>query len=167
MFFWNIKALRVALAHGTLSERARFGYLLCFVLLTGAVPLLVGDPAAPTVWDTILTGVNIMALVLGTIWAYHRNGGGRGHHFIDRYVSLSWVFSLRFSVMFLLPAILVYLAVGLLDLAADETDPFDVAMGLVTNVAYYAGLGRHMRLTVAAGVEAATHRGAAAYAASL
>ncbi|WP_437547758.1 hypothetical protein WME97_47570 [Sorangium sp. So ce367] len=167
MFFWNIKALRVALVDGTSSERARFGYLLGFVLLTGAVSLLLEDSTPQNEWDAIATGVNIAVMVLGTIWAYHLNGGDRGHHFIERYVSLSWVYTLRFAVMFMLPVVLAYVVAGLLDLVTDATGPFDVVMGLVMEVAFYVGLGRHMRLTAAAGAEAAAHGGAAAHAAGV
>ncbi|AUX44388.1 uncharacterized protein SOCE26_058520 [Sorangium cellulosum] len=164
MFFWDVKALRVALAHGTLSERARFVYLFIFVSIALVAPALLRDSRALNAWDKIQWGVGIAAHALGTLWLYHLNGGSRGRRFLEKYLSLSWVYTARFLVMVVLPVwVPVHLGIGLLGLARDSTGPFDVAMSLLLDVAYYVGFGRHIRWTVAA--EAAAQRGAAADAA--
>ena len=47
MYWWKIDDLRAELARGTLSERARFQYLLVFVVLSTAVTAVVELPFVP------------------------------------------------------------------------------------------------------------------------
>ncbi|XYI00129.1 hypothetical protein ACMHYB_10425 [Sorangium sp. So ce1128] len=82
------RALRAALAHGTLPERARFIYLLMFVFLAAALPEIAANSRLPNAWDWLRSGIAIAATVLGTIWAYHLNGSSHGRHFLERYVAL-------------------------------------------------------------------------------
>ncbi|WP_437929358.1 hypothetical protein WMF37_08820 [Sorangium sp. So ce291] len=168
MYFWNIKALRAALAHGTLSEQARFIYLLTLVFLTAALleiaaalPGAAANPSPTNEWDWLQSAITIASTVLGTVWAYHLNGGSHGRHFLERYVALTWVYSLRFMVIVMLPVwTLAYTAATLLELTTDATGPFDVALWSAMDVAYLIGFFRQIRLTAAA--EPAAQRGALA-----
>ncbi|WP_437757674.1 hypothetical protein [Sorangium sp. So ce1389] len=151
MIFWNIKALRAALAHGTLSERARFIYLLTFVFVSAALTEVAANSRPPNAWDWLRSGITIASTVLGTVWAYHLNGGSHGRHFLERYVALSWVYSLRFTVIVMLPVwMLAYVAAALLEQRTDATGPFDVALSSAMSVAYFIGFFRQIRLTAAA-----------------
>ncbi|WP_437510766.1 hypothetical protein [Sorangium sp. So ce1099] len=159
MIFWNIKALRAALTHGTLPERARFIYLLTFVFVAAAVPEIPANSTPTNAWDSLRSGIAIASTVLGTIWAYHLNGGSHGRHFLERYVALTWVYSLRFMVMVILPGlVLAFITKALLELPTDATGPFDVALWSAVDVAYFIGFFRQIRLTAAA--EPAAQRGA-------
>lgn len=151
MYWWRIGDLRVDLVNGTLPERARFQYLLIFVVLSVVAMEfpLVSD--APNLWDRTSTVVAITFTLLGTTWLYRVNGGSRGRGFLERYLSLGWVFMLRFlavSVPVLMVAVIAGVFAGF---ATDESGPFDVAIMTTWYASYYVGLGSQFRRVVAAG----------------
>src|SRR5262245_50726780 len=93
MYWIRVAPLKHDLAGPGLTERERFKYLLAWTIASGFGTRLIH--AEPTPRDYAAQG---FALVLGvvTVWnAYRSNGGKDGRALLDRFLSLSWVVSLR------------------------------------------------------------------------
>ncbi|HYD78280.1 MAG TPA: hypothetical protein VEC06_00590 [Paucimonas sp.] len=150
MYWWKLDQLRMELAQGTLKESARLWYLLIFVLSSTGLAEFPIVPDDPNQWDRITSIGVVVSTVLGTMWAYMQNGGNAGHRFLERYLSISWVFLLRFMAVVVPIMIAAYMIADYLDIIEDATGPVDVAAVLLFMVFYYQGLGKHIRLVVAA-----------------
>lgn len=150
MYWWKIHDLRTELANGTLPERARFQYLLIYtVLSTVAVEFPLLSPE-PNLWDRAFTVVAFSLAVLGTTWLYRQNGGGRGHGFLERYLSLGWVFLLRFIVFSAPVFIAAFIGGELAGVVTDETGSFEVFVMTAWTAGYLVGLGGQFRRVVRA-----------------
>jgi hypothetical protein len=99
MYLVDIDGLKTELKNTGLAEKEKFKYLLVFL-----VPYYFGNPnvgirgAEP--WIAALWVAWIIGLFVGigaTVLCYRRNGGSGGRHFLQRYLSLSWVLSIRFT----------------------------------------------------------------------
>lgn len=150
MYWWKIDNLRTDLVNGRLSERARFQYLLIFVVLTAVAmeyPLIAHQP---NLWDRVFLVVAFSLDVLGTIWLYRVNGGSRGRGFLERYLSLGWVFLVRFFVFSAPVLLVVYIGGELAGVLTDETGLFDVVVMTAWYAFFLVGLGSQFRRVVEA-----------------
>ncbi len=145
-YFWNIKELRRELAQGTLTENARFIFLLIYVVTTAIALEFMGPVAEPNAWDNLLRAGSIGIPLLGTVWLYRQNGASRGRRFLERYLSLGWVFLIRFVVFSLPVLLLAFIAAEYLGVLTEDTGPFDATAILLWEVAFFAGLGWHVHL---------------------
>lgn len=104
MYFWSIKKLKADLLRDRLTERAKLSYLI-FVLLavSGA---FVGVPQH-NFYSAIWAGVLVASIVFGSILAYRWNGGSSGRDFLSRFVSLAWVCCVRWTVLFVVPLMVI------------------------------------------------------------
>ncbi len=145
MYVWRIANLKADLASSRLTERDRFSYFLAGALLYSlgyAIPLWPFN-----LWDHVVSVLIILITVFGSIHIYRCNGASSGSAFLERAVSLQFVFAVRFLVFFI-PVGLVFafayeLAVGFPEDSA--TSPFDALfMGLLM-LAFYWRLGTHVR----------------------
>jgi len=147
MYLWNIRRLREELASGRLPERARFRYLLVFVLLPF---LVVPGPEEWNGWDWLDLVVAFALTWLGTKFVYEINGGDDGIRFLERYLSLGLVYSIRFfAVAFPLLLILTIVVDTVAPLPAD-TGPFELLTTILLLGGYFIGLGSEFRQVIEA-----------------
>ncbi|MHB8131665.1 MAG: hypothetical protein ACYDEX_22015 [Mobilitalea sp.] len=108
MYFWKIQLLKKQLIEQGLSEKHLFYYILIFVALAVLGTEIMGylPYKAPNAWDYFLSFMNIAIPIIGTIFAYHFNGGGSGVKFAERYFSIGLVITIRFLVL-LIPIMVV------------------------------------------------------------
>src|SRR5690349_5211527 len=93
MYFWRIGHLEDHLVGRPLSDREILPYLIVVVGLSGAIGSIPNEML--NVWDHLGTILSVILGVLGTIWIYRQNGGVDGHHFLQRYLVIGWVVSIR------------------------------------------------------------------------
>ncbi len=145
MYFWNLEALKQELRAGHLGNEAALRYLLWY---GGVVLVAFTFPYADS-WTHWVTpawlAVEILVFVLGTLRVYRLNGSALGTDFLGRYVSLSWVFGLRFIVLVSIPATVALVLCESMVIGDDaEGDTvLGALVGIGLSAAYYWRLGDH------------------------
>jgi len=152
MYWWKLGQLREELVSGTLSERAQFQYLLIWVVI---VPSLISFGQFADFeynrWDWASYVIEFSVSVIGTVWLYRLNGGDRGTGFVERFLSLSWVFLLRFSVFAVPVFFVVVMVLGVVtEEVTEETGPVFLAVMTVFSLAYFLGLVSQFHKVVSA-----------------
>jgi len=122
-------------------------YLACIIFVQIVSLLFISEiEGASNIWDKIDSAVFIAFLIGGTIFCYYKNGGPKGKAFVDRYVSLAWVFGIRYSVIVVLPSYLcLYMAISLFSELPDETQWYDVLVNFLLKLPFYYVLATHVR----------------------
>jgi hypothetical protein len=144
---WQINRLKVELINARHSGRQTLLYLACILTVQSASWAL-GYVSGVTLnlWDRIDEAVFFVFLIIGTIYCFYTNGGTKGRDFISRYVSLAWVFGVRYAFMALIPvSLFFYLIPSLFVELPDETRWYDVLFNAVLRVPFYLILAGHIR----------------------
>jgi len=144
MYYWNLKQLKQKLAQGPLPTAEQFDYLLGTTLLycIGAIPFFNNNGLDFAMW-----AINTLVMCLGTGYFYYCNGAESGQDLLNRFLSLNWVFGLRFLVLIAIPTMLTliliyYIVLGVLH---ENTMLSDVIVIEVLVTVYYYFLGQHVR----------------------
>ena len=148
MYFWKIDRLKNDLVTGILPQNEQFKYLL-------AVSILVEIAMIPQLYlshnwfDVLSSAIGVVITGFGTYHIYYCNGGQNGERFLERYLSLSWVVFIRYSVLVLIPAIVAMIAFYLIyfplsEIPEDTRIP-DVVITSVLLIVFYYLVGRHVR----------------------
>ncbi len=143
MYFWRIEKLKQDLVAGAVSERSSLLYLLWFGGITTALYLI--PLGQLNIWDHVDSAVIVLAFIVGTVYLYRCNLGPSGQDFLLRYISLGWVYSVRFTFLVGIPVIAAGLVAEALlygEVPQDST-PFESAVLALLEVAYFIRLGHH------------------------
>jgi hypothetical protein len=101
MYFWNIEALKSDIKRGEFTDREAISYIVVSLFLYSlGTELIVLFPAEAVynVWDGVNSLLNIIIPVVGTLYAYKKNGGASGRDFANKYFSIGFVMGIRFLV---------------------------------------------------------------------
>ena len=149
MYFYSIRPLKERLASGPLSESESVPYLGVFLVSSGIMASLPGEPG--TFWDWVQVVLGAALAVVGTWVLYRANGGSQGRDFLHRYLVLGWVVAVRFFTV-VAPAVFVFLLA--VDgtgwgskgtpLLSQGTSLLDVAIGFILELSYLLYFGRHL-----------------------
>ena len=108
MYFLRIKRLKNSLIENPLSEKTAFYYFLLYVFLNSL--LISIDIEDKNIWDIFDSFFMVIGTVLGTIFLFLKNNGAKGSYFLQRYFSIGWVISIRFTLMCYIPFIIVLIS---------------------------------------------------------
>lgn len=145
MYFFRLKPLKDELAGPGLTEKERLKYLLVWFI--PQIIALFSSRESGDFWS-LVGGLFIAGIELaGVLYAWNRNGGAEGRAFLDRYLSISWVVTLRTLVAVFVFMFVAIQALGIIGEAEslEEINPLlpILSMGLV--VGYIAlSVGRHV-----------------------
>lgn len=142
MYFWRIEQLKAEMAERPLSSRQELPYVIILVGLSvaaGYVPLLLENG-----WDRLGAAWSVAAVVLGTLHVYRRNGGAAGRCFLQRYLAVGWVVSVRWMATMLSVIFGMLLVIALVGREAEETTWFDFALIAGMEVMLYWRIGLHV-----------------------
>ena len=150
MYFWDIDGLKEQLSRRALPRRIIY---LQFVLLIAALEilrllpyLLPGVLGGSDYWRLLNYAVHILTLVMGTMYCYQCNGGDGGEAFFERLFSLFWVFGIRYSVLVMMPAgILFGLATEVVLKRPEWLGWANSVLDASLLVVFYARLGFHIQ----------------------
>ncbi len=145
VYFWNIESLKSDLCCGRVSDRDALYYVLWLGGLTtiSYSVLSLGDQ---NVWDHVNAAFSLAAFLVGVPYVFRRNGGSASTDFLLRFVSLGWVFGIRFLVRIGIPVIIAALVLEklLLGEVPDVSTPYESLAYAGLEVAYFLLLGTHM-----------------------
>ena len=143
MYFWNIKALKETLSNDELSENESFKYLLAtlFLFTLATFPFEYSNDMDKVSWF-----IELGIIGFGTVLCFRANGAAEGKLFLQRYLSLAWVLSIRliaFLIPFFIVLNIVLEAFGVP--YSESTSYIDVVVLAVISSAYYLRLAQHIK----------------------
>ncbi|MDP3014845.1 MAG: hypothetical protein Q8N28_00250 [bacterium] len=143
MYFWKINKLKEDLLKHPLSESELFKYLLATTIMysLAMIPFLENN-----LWDVYSAIVMGMITVFGTIYIYRCNNGDKGNNFLQKYLSIGWVISIRWIVLIMLPAMIVYfIALAIYSGLPESTTLSDVIFFNLLFMSYFRLFGKHIK----------------------
>jgi uncharacterized RDD family membrane protein YckC len=145
MYFWNINKLKNQLITTGLSKKTAGLYLVAIVTIHIMPGFFLDNES--NLWDKIDTVAFIAFLILGCAYCFIVNGGYSGKDFFKRYLSLSWVFGIRYFCMILLPILMVFYAALNLFFPElpEETQWYDTTLYVFLTFPFYLFLAEHIR----------------------
>jgi len=146
LYFWRISQLKNELAASTVGQRESLLYLLWLGgVFTFASSFPLGDL---NIWDYIDSAMMVLTFLFGTLYLFYCNGGAVGSSFLVRYVSLNWVFGVRFTGLVGIPitvAVLIAEEYLLPGGVPEVTTPWESLSLVALEVVFYLRLGSHFR----------------------
>jgi hypothetical protein len=142
MYFWNISALKNDLINNKLNEHADFMYLRAMLILLtlGAYPFETSNT-----FDTYSWLINLFIVGLGTFICFKANGANDGKYFLQRYLSIAWVMSVKLVVFFIPSIVTLNIALEILGVAVpDETSLLDAGLVAAVSIVYYWRVSHHI-----------------------
>ncbi len=142
MYFCNIKALKEEIKSGDFGDKKAIVYIVVSIALYSiGLELTVLFPLVEdhNIWDGVDSLLSILVPVLGTIYAYRKNGGAEGKDFANKYFSISFVIGIRFLVYFvgLVMLMMFYWSYSYGDIEEIPTTGIDVLIFAIWYVALY------------------------------
>ena len=142
MYFGRINRLKARLAKDPLTDREVLPYLIAYGV-TCAVAFLLPAPA-PNRWD-VLTGLSgVFYSALGPIYVYRKNGGAGGSHFLQRFLTLGWVTTIRTVAAYLPVFFVAHFFVGMIAGIVEDTRPYNFILFLGLQTVLYLRMGHHI-----------------------
>lgn len=153
MYFWNIKKLSEELKAGTLSAGAQFWYMFLSTLILAFVfyvyPYIQQEEFYDD-YDVMLDASSGSMMILSTIVAYWANNGRNGKDFILRLMSISWVLSVRWLVLIMIPTIIIVSLIFGGEGQPDNQDSLatmeEVIIYSITNLIYLIWIRKWMKV---------------------
>jgi hypothetical protein len=151
MYIWNTKSLAQKLKDGSLTQSGRVKYLLATVVLYVIVlegSFLIGESLT---FAFILRAVLLIAItIVGTLYSYRVNRDGDNREFLDRYICIGWVVSIKTTVLasaVYFSYLLVGFAIGgeAFGLFVDSTSFVDVGFASIVCALCYWRLAENIR----------------------
>jgi hypothetical protein len=144
MYFWQIEKLKSLLVSRPLSEREVLHYAMwssALVYLISSYPRTMNG-----IWDMAGAILGLVITVLGTIFIYRQNGGASGQHFLQRYVAIGWVVSIRWFVFVLVAAVLFGALLSMAGVSVTgQTTWQEFIFSAVMEVILFRNIGLHVR----------------------
>ena len=111
MIFWNIEKLLKQLSSQKLTQKELFFYLLGLTLLETIVsnPFLFEDSYLSSVFDWFDWLIFLFCSLISLGFCFISNGGNQGKNFIERYIAIQFVMTIRYSVFIIFAALIVLL----------------------------------------------------------
>ncbi len=145
MYFWKINRLKEDLIKGPLSESESFKYLIAITIVYGLTMVMVLF-LENNFWDIYSAIVTGIISIVGVIYIYKCNNGREGTHFLQRYLSLGWVVGIRWMVLLVLPATIVYfIALGIYSEVPSSTTLLDLLFLNLLYLPFFWLFGKHIK----------------------
>lgn len=116
MYIWNKKALEQKLIDDSLTEREKFSYVFALIfsyVLGSSIAIFFPEEVSEI---AVLGQVFMLILTaIGIIWCFQINQSGDGTKFVERFVCIGWVMSIRVLAMYLIFLIVASVIFSLAD----------------------------------------------------
>ena len=111
MFFWNIEKLLKQLASQKLSQKELFFYFFGLTLIETILsnPLISEDSYLSSIFGWFDWGIFLLCSLISIGVCFISNGGNKGKDFVERYISIQFVMTIRYSVFIIFAALIVLL----------------------------------------------------------
>jgi len=143
MYFWDIESLKHDLVNGNLNQISDLKYLVATVgvLALGCLPY-----EATNSLDYYFAFINIALIAMGTVFCFHANAGDSGVEFLRKYLSISWILTIKFvAVLFPAGILFVYVMNDFGIPVSSETTLIEVLLFTLISLVYYWRIGHQLR----------------------
>ncbi|MEM8782713.1 MAG: hypothetical protein AAGE65_07625 [Planctomycetota bacterium] len=141
MYFFRLGSLKRQLNQRPATDREALPYLLVYaglgVLATAPVP---GSNA----FDYAGVFGSTAIVVLGSLYAYRRNGGASGSQFLHRFFMVGWVVALRWALIGIAVAIPLYAGLDAAGINIEPTSWWDLLLWWTVETVIFLRLGHHL-----------------------
>jgi len=149
MYFWKIESLKSDINNKKLDEKASFPYILITIALYiffAEVMAYIPSEEEDNLWTYTTSVIGILMPILGTIYAYKKNGGENGKSFANKSFSISFVMGIRFLV-YLIPIMIIL--IGYWEYRYGEQElisvtPFEVILHALWYGLLYYKIAKHI-----------------------
>lgn len=143
MYFWNIEKLKKTLQKGPLTEAEAFKYLFVTTIAWCMGYIQFGEY---NIFDVYFSLILVVLEILGLIYAYKCNGGAKGKNFLQIYISIAWVVSIRWIVLVMIPCLAIYItALVIYSTVPEVTTLQDIIFSSLLLISYFWLLGKHIK----------------------
>ena len=154
MYFWKIESLKEDIANGSFTDKELIPYVVLYVCLYAVgIEIAAYSPYEDiNIWTYVLSILNVVIPIVGTIYAYQKNGGGSGNNFASKYISIGFVVVVRFLV-YLIPVMIfmiIYWTIKYGDQVELPTSIVEVIAFSSWYALIYFRVGKHIGDTVRA-----------------
>ena len=111
MIFWNIEKLLKKLSSQELTQKELFFYFFGLTFLETIVssPFLSEESYLSSIFEWFDWGIFLFCSLISLGVCFIANGGNKGKKFIERYISIQFVMTIRYSVFIIFAALVVSL----------------------------------------------------------
>ena len=111
MVFWNIEKLLKQLSSQKLTQKELFFYLfgLTLIEIIFTNPFSSEGSYLSSMFDWFDWGIVLFCSLISIGVCFISNGGNQGKDFIERYISISFVMTIRYSVFIIFAALILLL----------------------------------------------------------
>lgn len=151
MYFWKIELLKKDIVEGSFTDKELIPYIVLYAGLyafsmetSGYLPYKDAN-----IWTYILSILNVLIPIVGTIYAYKCNNSGNGENFASKYFSIGFVVGIRFLV-YLIPLMALMIVYWVVILEEQEellTTPVEVILFSAWYALFYYKMARHISST--------------------
>jgi len=109
MYFWDIESLKEDIRRGEFTDKELMPYIVLSVVLyiLGTEFTAYFPYENINIWTYLLSILNILIPLGGTLYVYKKNGGAKGNNFASKYISIGLVVGFRFLVYLVLVIMLL------------------------------------------------------------
>ena len=138
MYFWNIESLKEDIVNGLFADKELIPYVVIYVGLYAVSIEIIGYLPYEdiNVWTYVLSILNVIIPIAGTIYAYKCNGGANGTNFASKYFSIGFVVGVRF-LAYLIP-LMVLMIVYWVVVFSDQEELSTTILEVVLFSSWYA-----------------------------
>jgi hypothetical protein len=147
MYFWDIKGLKLQLTTSGLPQADSLKYFLLLAMI-GMIPIpkppyLSSGTALLSFGNFIHYLIGTVIFLCGSIYCYRKNHGSIGKEFLSRYISISWVVSVRLVPILILFGSIISTGI-LLNLNAGYEKAIIYSFIYAFSIFYYWRVGHHI-----------------------
>ena len=109
MIFWNIEKLLKQLSSQKLTQKELFFYFfgLTFLETIASIPFLSEESYLSSIFEWFDWGIFVFCSLISIGVCFISNGGNQGKNFIERYISIQFVMTIRYSIFIIFAAFVV------------------------------------------------------------
>jgi len=144
MYFWRIEKLKTSMAAAPLTEREVLPYLVASIIAIYIALGLTQHTPITSFWDDISSFCEMLFAVIGTIYIYRKNNGKNGQHFLQRYIAINWVVSVRMFVGALITYYILQEILSAVYVNEENSALIDFIYFFIINVILYWRIGHHV-----------------------
>jgi len=104
MYFWKVESLKKDIVDGSFTDKELIPYVVLYAGLYALGIERIGylPYEDVNIWTYVLSTLNVLVPIAGTIYAYKSNRGDKGENFASKYFSIGFVVGVRF-IVYLIP----------------------------------------------------------------